>query len=398
MDNRQVIRATVIVLVLLAAVPAAARADDIDPWEFVYAGMEHLYNLEYDQAIEDYEQAVARDPENIRFLNLLANGYLFRELYRLGLLDGNLYSSSNAFLKSKKPKRNSEQIKLTRSTLGRVRKLCDARLKVNSKDTEALYALGVVHSMEATIAFTLDKKFMAALRAGTTANRLHEKVLRIDPEFHDAKLITGVYQYVVGSLPLAVKILAMFIGHRGDKAKGIQMVKEAMLEGKLVGTDATVLLALGYEREKQHPYARQLLEKLMDFYPRNYLYRLEIGNSYKREGNREEALKVYLAVAQRNATGAPGYNKVPVGRLYFEIGTMQQAMEKLDDALRSFTRTSRDEDTDGLVQAFARLRRGTILLQLKQTEDARAEFERVARMSYDEPKRQARVQLRKLGG
>ena len=398
MDHRPFISATALVLVLLMAVPAPARADDINPWEFAYAGMEHLYNLEYDQAIADYEQAVARDPENVRFLNLLANAYLFRELYRLGLLDGNLYSSSNPFLKSKKPKKDAEQIKLARTTLSQVRKLCEARLKDNPEDTEALYALGVVHSMEATIAFTLDKKYMSALRSGTKANRLHEKVLRIDPEFHDAKLITGVYQYVVGSLPWGVKLLAFFIGHRGDKARGTQLVKEAMLKGPLVGTDATVLLVLGYDREKQYPYARQLLEKLLEFYPRNYLYQLEIGRSFQREGNREEALNVYLEVARKNATGAPGYNKVPAGRLYFEIGTMQRAMGKLDQALQSFTRAGNAENTDGLVQAFARLRRGNILLQLKQTEAARVAFERVAKMSYDKPKQQALAELKKLGG
>lgn len=398
MDHRPFISATALVLVFLMAIPVPARAEDINPWEFAYAGMEHLYNLEYDQAIADFEQAVTRDPENVRFLNLLASAYLFRELYRLGLLDGNLYSSSNAFLKSKKPKRNSEQIKLARTALGQVRKLCDARLAANPGDAEALYALGVVHSVEATIAFTLDKKYMSALRSGTKANSLHEKVLRIDPEFHDAKLITGVYQYVVGSLPWGIKLLAFIIGHKGDKARGTQLVQEAMLKGPLVGTDATVLLALGYDREKQYPYARQLLEKLMEFYPRNYLYRLEIGRSFQREGNREEALKVYLEVAQRNATGAPGYDKVPAGRLYFEIGTMQQATGKLDKALQSFTRAGNAENTDGLVQAYARLRRGQILLQQKQTEKARAELEQVAGMSYKEPKKQALAELKKLGG
>ena len=383
-------------LLLTLSFSASLRAGDIDPWVFIHAGMKHLYNLDYDRAIANYKEALKRDPENIRFLNLLANAYLFQELFRLGQLDGNLYSSSNAFLKAKKPRPNRVRIKLFRDTLARVRELANARLQENPNDAEALYSLGIVHSLEATMKFTINKKFMSALRSATKANSLHEKVLKLDPGFHDAKLITGTYQYVVGSLPWTVKLLALFLGHRGNKQKGIRLVHEAMTKGQLVTTDATVLLSLGYGREKQHAYARELLEKLTEFYPRNYLYRLEIGRSYQREGNHPAALRIYLDVAKRSKSGSPGYGRAPLGRLYFEIGTMQLRMNKLDKALASFELSSQQKDTDGLVRAYARLRRGDILLQQNHPEQARKEFELVAAMPYKKPKQQAQAKLKKL--
>ena len=85
-----------------------SRAQEADPWNFARAGMNHLYNLQYDEAITAYQKALEQDPDHVRFLNLLANAYLFRELYRLGLLDGNLYSSSDAFVKAEKPKPKPE--------------------------------------------------------------------------------------------------------------------------------------------------------------------------------------------------------------------------------------------------------------------------------------------------
>lgn len=386
-----------LLLGLLFIVPPAAADDTaIDPWLYIYAGMEHFYNLEYDQAIADYQSALALDPNNVRFLNFLTNTYLFQELYRLGQLDGNLYSSSNAFLKSKKPKPGPEQMKRIRENIARVKKLCEARLEENRNDVEALYALGIAYAIEGNMKFTIEKKFMDALRAGTKAHNLHEKVLKLDPDFHDAKLVPGIYQYVVGSLPWYVKVAAFFLGHRGDKQKGVRLIHEAITKGRTVSIDATVLLSLGYTREKMHRYSRQLMEKLSEYYPRNYLYHLEIGRSFQREDKRLDALRVYQDVARRSKNGAPGYGKVPLSKLYFEIGAMHQQRREYDQALDAFERAGNGEKADGRVRAYSHLRRGEIFLEQKKTDRAREEFQRVTKTGYEEPSKQARKHLRKL--
>ena len=392
------------VLLLAAAWPgnAAPTPQDGPGWDRARAGMDRLYNLDYDAAIAEYQKALEGEPDNVRFLNLLANAYLFRELYRLGRLDSSLYASSNRFVKEEKPKADPKEVQKVHDTLAKVRTLTQARLEDDPRDAEARYALGVANALEGTILFIVEKKFFGALRAATRANNLHEKVLEIDPEFHDAKLITGTYQYIVGSLPWTVRALAFFIGHRGDKGKGMRMVTEAMERGTVVRTDATVLLVLGYTREKNYAKARELLQGLTEQYPANYLYALEIGQSYLKEKNREKAAEVYQSILQRRDEGAPGFARVPADRLAFEIGAIQQKMGRWEDALVSFARVGRGSNDGGggpgstLLYAHARLERGEILFMLERFEEARAELEAVTELGHPKPARRARRLLRRI--
>ena len=371
-------------------------AADVDPWVFAQAGNQHFYNLEYDEAIADFDKAVAGDPQTPLFYNYLANAYLFREMYRLGLLEGNLYDASNGFLGSKKPQPDPTEIARINGLLKRVRGLCEARLKENPRDVEALYALGVTYALEGSMKFTLDRSWTEALRAGSRGNEYHERVLKIDPNYHDAKLVTGMYQYVVGSIPASVKWLAFLFGYRGSRSRGVELMQEAMTKGKNTTSAAAFLLSIVYAREKKHEWSRRLLQPLSEYYPRNPLIPLEIGRSYLREGNQKKALEVYVKAARDMDAGRPGYNKLPRERLWYQVGFLNQREGQYPEALDAYARVSEDNGADGLVKAYSGLRRGEIYLAQNRLENARAEYQRVAAMPYEETRRQAQDKLRTL--
>jgi hypothetical protein len=50
------------------------------------------------------------------------------------------------------------------------------------------------------------------------------RVLELDPDYVDAKLVVGVYEYVVGALPWPFKLLIGFAGLTGSKSKGLEML------------------------------------------------------------------------------------------------------------------------------------------------------------------------------
>jgi tetratricopeptide (TPR) repeat protein len=375
--------------------PVNSFAADVDPWVFARAGNEHFYNVEYDEAIADFEKALAGDPENALFYNYLANAYLFREMYRLGLLDGNLYDASNSFLESKKPEPNSTEIARINGLLKRVRGICEDRLKKNPRDVDALYALGVTYAIEGSMKFTLDKSWTEALRAGSRANSYHERVLALDPSYHDAKLVTGMYQYIVGSIPRSVKWLAFLLGYRGSRTRGVELMQEAMVKGKNTTSAAAFLLSVVYAREKMHEYSRRLLRPLSEFYPRNPLVPLEIGRSYIREGNLKKALEIYVQVARDMEAGKPGYHRLPRERLWYQIGFLYQRQGQFAEALEAYERVA-EQGSDGLLKAYTGLRRGEIYIAQNRLDNARAEYRRVAAMPYEEARRQAELRLRSL--
>ncbi len=385
------------ILLASPALPPPAGAKAVDSWTFYYAAQEHFYNVEYDEAIRDLEQALGREPNNPFFLNALANDHLFQELRRLGQLEGNLYDASNSFLKQKKPEPDPKLMARVKELLQRTREACEARLKANPRDVDALYNLGVTYATEGNYKFTVEKSWYDALRAGSKANDLHRKVLEIDPNYHDAKLVLGAYQYVVDSIPRSVKWLAFLLGYSGSKQRGVQLMHEAMTKGKLVTSAAAFLLAVIYTREKQHGYSRQLLASLQGYYPRNPLIPLEIGRSFAREGKTREALQQYVTVARDMEAGKPGYHKLPRERLWYQIGDLYYKQGQFEEALQAFAKVTDHNEGDGLLKAYSGLRRGEIFQSQNRMELARAEYRRVARLPYEETRLQAEQRLRQLG-
>ncbi len=386
-------------LLCLFAAAGSAKANQVDPWTYAHAGVDHFYNVEYKEAIRDFKKAIEADPDNLLFHNYLANTYLFMELSRLGKLEGNLYDASNSFLKEKTEKNpDPKTIALFQEQLKFVRERAEARLKKNPRDAEALYALGATYGMEGNYLFTIEKKYFDALGAGGKANEHHQKLLKIDPNYHDAKLIPGVYEYVVGSIPRSVKWLAFLFGYRGSKERGIQLLQETMAKGKLARTDAAFLLAVVYNREKQFEYSRRLLGSLADFFPRNPLIRLEIGRTYTREGLPDKTIEHYVAVANDVDARKFGPDKVPRERLWYQIGNMYQQRGKQAEALEAYGRVTDRPNGDGLMKAYCGLRRGEIFLAQNRMDRARAEYERVAAMPYDEPRKEAQARLRTMDG
>src|ERR1700730_2346994 len=83
-----------IALAMVLPVPAEDSA--------VAQGFDHFYNLEYDQAVADFQRAIAQDPNSPDLHNHLAQTLVFREMYRDGALESELVSGNNSFLRRAK--------------------------------------------------------------------------------------------------------------------------------------------------------------------------------------------------------------------------------------------------------------------------------------------------------
>ena len=78
-----------------ASIPAGRPADKlsyrpVDPSN--PAAFEHFYNLDYDRAVQDFDQVLRRHPGDPFAVNHLLTAVMFRELYRMGVLDTGEYA------------------------------------------------------------------------------------------------------------------------------------------------------------------------------------------------------------------------------------------------------------------------------------------------------------------
>ena len=83
-----------------------------------------------------------------------------------------------------------------------------------------MYTLGVAHGLRANYNFMVRKAYMDSLKDVTAARKLHSKVVEMDPNYTDARLVEGVHDYVVGSLPFTYKMFGFLVGFHGDKDTG----------------------------------------------------------------------------------------------------------------------------------------------------------------------------------
>src|SRR3974390_2139053 len=224
----------------LATVTCPARGDtnpmNNDPR--VREAFTHFYNLDYTGAIQRFERIRSEHPGDPQASAYLLETILFQELYRQDLLDTTFYAN-DGFLTGRHATRDDpEARKRILGLADEAVREADAILSRNPNDVHALFARGWVRALQTAYLAMVDRDFRGGFKLATKAKDDEERVLQIDPNYVDAKLVVGVYQYVVGALPWPFKILIGFAGITGSKSTGLAMLHEAAEHGVNTSVEA----------------------------------------------------------------------------------------------------------------------------------------------------------------
>jgi tetratricopeptide (TPR) repeat protein len=139
----------------------------------------------------------------------------------------------------------------------------------------------------------------------------------------DVKLIIGAHNYVVGSLPWAVKTASSMVGLGGSKEKGLEYLHQVAAGNTETSIDAKIVLVVFLRRERRFDEALQILRTLEPQYPHNVLFALEEGNLLRAKGEDQSAAAVYRRVWQDGHDGR-------YSGLHYEVAALALA-----DVLRS---------------------------------------------------------------
>lgn len=298
-------------LVPLALVPMAfARSEPLSSQGVLDdPALAHFYNLEFDQALAGFRAAAAKSPNSADLQNHIAQTVLYREMYRAGMLQTQLLGSSNLFLKTPKLTMDETAQQEFTGAIQRAMELEKSGLGEDRDDAATLYSAGVTYSLQGQYNFTR-KAYVDAIRDMCRARKLHARATRAAPDFVDARLTLGVYDYVVGSLPFGLKVLGFLGGFQGNRTRGIATIQRVANDGNINRIDASILLAAIYRREHRSADAVCVFRPLIAQLPRNYLLRLELAETYADLGDRSMALQVVDQVEQLWRASAPGYEKL----------------------------------------------------------------------------------------
>jgi len=335
---------------------------------------DRFYNLDYDRAVQDFERVAQKYPDDPFAVNHLLTGVLFRELYRMGALNSGEYAN-DSFINAPHRPADPKAKQRIKELVDRALRLEQNRLDANGKDVDALYARGVTRAQFATYTALIERAWFSALRNAVGARRDHERVLELSPGYTDAKLVVGAHNYVLGSLPWAVKVGASMVGLGGNRDKGLQYLQEcAAAEGE-ASTDAKVLLMLFLRREKHFDQALRFNRDLVARFPQSSLLAMEEGNLLRASGKPAEAANVYRKIWQAGREGKyPGQHYEMAAN---SLGDLLRSQKDYQGAAAAYELVSTVPQPDPEMKQRASLAAGEMYDLLKKREVAVKKYQEV---------------------
>ena len=343
-------------------------------------GLEHFYNSNYDPAIQDFEKAQKAHPDDPFAINHLLEAVLVREIDREGALDAELYLGTE-FLHAKRVMVDADVRNRIQDLAKQALRLSDERLRTKPDDVDALYARGVTRSLFAVYEGLVEKAWYSAFRDALGAYNDHKRVLEFSPGYNDAKVVVGVYNYIVAALPIYERVVAFVLNIKGGKAEGIASIREAANASGEASVDAKTALSLFLARENQYPEALSLMHDLYRSFPHNFHYGLSEADLLRSSGKLPEAVAAYrdlLVVGQRNPIPQP-----LLARAAINLGQALHSQGNYHAAANAFESVIQIAGADREQVARARLLAGEMYDLLRERDAAARKYQEVIAMSGD---------------
>jgi tetratricopeptide (TPR) repeat protein len=382
---------TFIALLFVGVLPTfsavkAPNGTDTNPLNLaleVQAAYQHFYDLDYATAQTLFEKIAAEHPTDPMAVDYVLNNAVFRELYRLDLLDTTLYVE-DGFLSGKHPV--TENVRATRQIQALYQHALDLsnrRLAANPNDADALFARGFATSLETIYIGMVEKKYVTALHLASASRKDDDAVLKLDPNYVDCYLIVGVHEYVLGSLTLPLKILAGLVGIHGSKSKGIKDLEWVGRDGIINSVSARTSLAIFLRREAQYAKALDVIDGLAHQYPHNFLFALEHANLLKDSGQGMQAIAAYQALLQRATAPGGYYPDVHLEMAFYGLGEAARGQRHIQEAASAYESATVQPTATPLMKRRAHLGAGEMYDLLGQRAQAKQQYDAVLALGID---------------
>ncbi len=329
-------------------------------------GIDHVYNLEFEQAEAEFSFLAQKYPSHPagKFFLAMIDWWTI-------LMDIDDESHDDRFIQR----------------LDEVIELCDRLLEVNKNDVSALFfkggALGFRGRLRAN-----RSSWIKAANDGRLALPIVQHAYEIAPDNHDILLGIGIYNYYASTIPEKypiVKPLMLFFPS-GDKKKGIQQLREASVKAQFAAIEAKYfLLQLSYSYERYYDSAYVLASSLLRRFPNNVLFHRYLGRSAYVLGRHGEAQGIFWDILQRCEKKQRGYYHHAKREALYYLALCEMNKQNYDQALRYFYRSDEvsreiDKNDQSGFMVLANLRIGMIYDLQKKRQYAQGQYQKVLNM------------------
>jgi hypothetical protein len=238
---------------------------------------DHLYNFDFPGAHAIIDAYIAKHPQESLPYAMRGSAYLFHELDRLGILEGEFFADDKRIIEKKKLKPDPEVRTQFLRAVDDAQSRAKGVLAANPNDLDALFAMCVAQGIATDYMALVERRQIASLAQARLSNNYAQQLLRLDPHYYDAYLTAGLSEYLVGSLPFFIRWFVHFDNVTGSKEKGVNTLLTVARQGRYLKSFAKILLSIAYLRDQKPQRSRELMVELSRQYPANPLFRKELG-------------------------------------------------------------------------------------------------------------------------
>jgi hypothetical protein len=338
------------------------------------AAYDHFYNMDYERATREFEKIVQEHPNDPFAVNHMLTVVLMRDLYETGGMNTGDYTNDSFIGRAPRPTEPKTKQRI-KELARRAENLEEQELKANPDDVNALYARGVTRAQFAVYTALVERAWFSALRNAVGARHDHERVLELDPDYIDAKMVVGTHNYVVGNLPWSVKMAAALAGLNGNREKGLAYLREVAKGDAENSIDAKVILSLFLRREHKYDEAIGYMQDLSARYQGNYLFPTEVANLQRAAGRLDEAEALYRKIWQNGREGK--YRNLHYELAAWGLGDLLRSKHDLAGAAAAYDLVNQAPNPDPDILQKANLAAGEMYDLLQQRDLAMKKYETV---------------------
>lgn len=326
----------------------------------VLQGIDHVYNLDYDSAVQVFQELIRKDSKNPVGYTYLSFALWTRELNSKKELTIGRVASPEFFGNSKRFKVYVDpNVEATfRDVTQKAIDSAKALLLENRDDPLGLLMLGFAYANLASFETTLKRSWYQAFLKGDLAVKQHKRLMKVRPDIYDTYEIVGASNYLAASIPTWVKWIAFLFHHSGDKSRGKQQLRLTAEKSVFTREDAKMLLALIHTRESNYGEAYRYLSNVHDRYPKNYLLEMDMGALAILMRKYDLAEQTYVSVLKKISERKSNYPLLDKGTVYNHLGEVYMKTRRFDKAIQAFQNALDEGKSDDSSRSTAHLQLG----------------------------------------
>lgn len=372
-------------LFLLGGAPAATAPQSARPSPAALdrEGVQFLFDYDFEEADRVYREFSERFPDHPFGPYNRAAVIWTRLAQQSGGMRGSSHQGDRYWTQTRKPDASPEDAERFRELTEEALARAERALEEDPADLDVLYYLGATEALQSGWEIVIERSYLAGARLIRRAVGRHRAVLEADPEFADAYVVPGAWDYGVATLPRALRALAFLFGVRGDRDRGLDWVTRTSREGLRARWGALWTLAVLRQREKQFDEALAAVRTLGRQFPKNPDYALEeiaVLVSARGFAAAREAAETFL---ERREEAFGNYHLAAAGLPELRLGEAFLFDGQWEEAADAFTRGLAAEPVSEL-RALLHFRRGNAHDGLGQRRAALGDYLRVQQADADE--------------